>query len=99
MFFLLRYLHIQYIPGQGYIECVDTLTKKTLFKVDVKIEGIKKYEIVRGGIAYFDNQLVFVDGYGQIKLLNAEDGKELWSTKIEYPILSPPLIYLSLIHI
>ena len=34
---------------------------------------------------------MFVDGYGQIKLLNAEDGKEIWSTKIEYPILSPPL--------
>ncbi len=82
-----------HVLSQGYIECVDTLTKKTLFKVDVRIEGIKKYEIVRGGIAYFDNQLVFVDGYGQIKLLNTEDGKELWSTKIEYPILSPPLIY------
>ncbi len=87
-----------HVLSQGYIECVDTLTKKTLFKVDVRIQGIKKYEIVRGGIAYFDNQLVFVDGYGQIKLLNAEDGKEIWSTKIEYPILSPPLIYRGYIY-
>jgi len=82
-----------HVLSEGFIECVDTLTEKTLFKVDVRVEGIKKYEIVRGGIAYFDNQLVFVDGYGQIKLLNAEDGTELWSKKIEYPILSPPLIY------
>ncbi len=62
-----------HVLSQGYIECVDTLTKKTLFKVDVRIEG-------------------------QIKLLNAEDGKELWSTKIEYPILSPPLIYRGYIY-
>ena len=81
------------VQNNGFIHCVDTKTKETLFKVDIKIEGTKKYEVVRGGIAYFDNLLAFVDGYGQIKLFDTKDGSELWSTHIDYPILSPPLIY------
>ena len=81
------------VLNSGFIECYNTVSKKIIFKIDIKIEGLKKYEIVRGGIAYFDDQLVFVDGYGQIKLFNAKDGSEIWSTHIDYPILSPPLIY------
>ncbi len=85
--------NICHVTNDGFIHCVNTLTKETLFKIDVKIDVTKKYEVVRGGIAYYDNQIVFVDGYGQIKLLNAETGDQIWSTKIEFPILSPPLIY------
>lgn len=86
------------VLNDGYIQCIDTITKKTLYKIDIKIEGMSKYEIVRGGIAYFDNQIVFVDGYGQLKLFNATDGSEKWSNNINYPILSPPLIYRGYIY-
>ena len=86
------------ILNDGFIHCVNTATKETLFKIDIKTEKIKRYEVVRGGIAYFDNQLVFVDGYGQIKLFNANDGSEIWSSNIDYPILSPPLIYRGYIY-
>ncbi len=85
--------NICHVLNDGFIQCVNTDTKKTIFKIDIKIEGTKKYDVVRGGIAYFDNQLVFVDGYGQIKLFDVTNGTEIWSTSIEYPILSPPLIY------
>tara|TARA_A100001388_G_scaffold273403_1_gene255247 strand:- start:5837 stop:7135 length:1299 start_codon:yes stop_codon:yes gene_type:complete len=84
---------ICHVLNSGFIECYNTVSRKIIFKIDIKVEGLKKYEIVRGGIAYFDDQLVFVDGYGQIKLFNAKDGSEIWSTQIDYPILSPPLIY------
>ena len=47
---------------------------------------------------FCDLQLVFVDGYGQIKLLSATDGTEIWSRNIDYPILSPPLIYRGYIY-
>lgn len=85
--------NVCHVLNDGFIQCVNTETKKTIFKIDIKIEGTKKYDVVRGGIAYFDNQLVFVDGYGQIKLFDVTNGTEIWSTSIEYPILSPPLIY------
>ena len=85
--------NICHVLNDGFIQCVNTDTKKTIFKIDIKIEGTKKYDVVRGGIAYFDNKLVFVDGYGQIKLFDVTNGTEIWSTSIEYPILSPPLIY------
>lgn len=85
--------NICHVLNDGFIQCVNTETKKTIFKIDIKIEGTKKYDVVRGGIAYFDNQLVFVDGYGQIKLFDVTSGTEIWSTSIEFPILSPPLIY------
>ncbi len=81
------------ILNDGFLICVNASTEEILFKVDIKIDGIKKYEVVRGGIAYFDNKIVFVDGYGQVKLFDAEEGSEIWGVNIEYPILSPPLIY------
>ena len=81
------------VLNDGFIHCFNTTLKETLFKIDIKIKGSKKYEVVRGGIAYFDNQLAFVDGYGQVKLFNATNGNEIWSVNIGYPILSPPLIY------
>ena len=62
-------------------------------KINILPLDQKKYEVIRGGLAYFDNQIVFVDAYGQIRLFSAIDGEELWSTQIDYPILSPPLIY------
>ncbi len=81
------------ILSDGFLICVNASTEEVLFKVDIKIDGIKKYEVVRGGIAYFDNKIVFVDGYGQVKLFDAEEGSEIWGVNIKYPILSPPLIY------
>lgn len=86
------------VLNDGFLECINTSTKERIFKVDIKLKSDKKYEVVRGGIAYFDNQIVFVDGYGQVKLLSALDGSERWSKKIDYPILSPPLIYRGFIY-
>ena len=86
------------VLNDGFIECIDTISKEILFQINIKDEEIKKYEVVRGGIAYFDNQIVFVDGYGKIKLFNADDGNEIWSTSIDFPILSPPLIYRGFIY-
>mgnify|MGYP001173071993 CR=1 FL=1 len=90
--------NICHLLNDGFIQCTNTISKEINFKVDIKIEGLKKYEVVRGGIAYFDNQIVFVDGYGQIKLFNSDNGNEIWSTSINYPILSPPLIYRGYIY-
>ena len=87
-----------HVLNNGYLICVDTISNDTKFKVDIKKEGIKKYELVRGGLAYFDNKIVFVDAYGQIKLINADDGDEVWETNIDFPILSPPLIYRGYIY-
>ncbi len=87
-----------YVLNDGFLQCVNIHTKDEIFKVDIKIEGIKKYEVIRGGIAYFDDQIVFVDAYGQIKLINALNGSEIWSNKIDYPILSPPLIYRGFVY-
>ncbi len=86
------------ILNNGFVQCTNTKSKEIVFKIDIKNEEIKKYEVVRGGIAYFDNQIVFVDGYGQVKLLNSDNGDEIWSTSVDYPILSPPLIYRGYIY-
>ena len=84
--------------NDGFINCTDTISEDILFKIDIKPEGIKKYEVIRGGLAYFDGKLIFVDAYGQIKLFNATNGSEIWSSNIDYPILSPPLIYRGYIY-
>ncbi len=90
--------NICHVLNTGLLKCINVDTKNIFLEANLKPEGIKKYEVIRGGIAYFDNQLVFVDAYGQIKLFNTIDGEEIWSNRIEYPILSPPLIYRGYIY-
>ncbi len=90
--------NICHLINDGFIECVNSITEEVNFKIDIKPDGIKKYEVIRGGLAYFNNKLIFVDAYGQIKLIDTTEGKIIWSVNIEYPILSPPLIYRGYIY-
>ncbi len=82
-----------YLTNGGFIECLDTEINKKKFKIDIKNENIPKYEVIRGGLSYFDEQLIFVDGYGQIISINTISGDITWRRSIDFPILSSPLIY------
>ena len=82
-----------HITNKGNLICKDIENKKTILTTNIKPEGIKKYEIIRGGIAYFDGSIIFADAYGQIKSINTNDGSIRWEKKIDYPVLSSPLIY------
>ena len=84
---------ICYILPTGFLECKNPKSNEEIFSIDIKIDDNKKYEVIRGGLAYFDNKIVLVDAYGQILLIDANDGNKIWDKKIEFPILSPPLIY------
>ncbi len=84
---------ICYILPKGFLECKRLKTNEKIFSIDIKIDGNNKYEVIRGGLAYFDNKIVLVDAYGQILLIDTNDGNKIWGKKIEFPILSPPLIY------
>ncbi len=86
------------ISNNGFLECYDTINDKLSFKTDIKPSGINDYQIVRGGLAYFDGQLVSVDAYGQIFLIDALNGNKIWEVSIGFPILSPPLIYRNYIY-
>ena len=90
--------NICHILNNGYIQCINVSSGDINFKINIKPNDIKKYELVRGGIAYFNDQLIFVDAYGQIKLFSAVDGQAIWSNQIDYPIFSPPLIYRGYIY-
>ncbi len=84
---------ICYILPKGFLECKSLKSNEKIFSIDIKVNGNKKYEIIRGGLAYFDNKVLLVDAYGQILLIDANDGSKIWEKKIEFSILSPPLIY------
>ena len=88
-----------YLSSSGLLECFDTNNEKKKFSINIKPVDVKSYEIIRGGIAYFDNKIIFSDAYGQIKLLNSDDGNILWSNNIDFPILSSPLIYRGYIYV
>jgi len=87
-----------YLDNKGFIECLNVKTKKIKFKIDIKNEGIKKYEIIRGGLSYFDGYLIFVDGYGKLVSINVDTGEIRWQKSIQFPILSSPLIYRDFIY-
>ena len=84
---------ICYILPKGFLECKNLKNNENIFSIDIKVGSNKKYEVIRGGLAYFDNKIVLVDAYGQILLIDSNDGNKIWEKKIEFPILSPPLIY------
>ncbi len=87
-----------YLMNDGFIECLNTETDKKKFKLDIKKEGVKKYEFIRGGISYFDKKIIFVDGYGQVISINSDTGEVIWKKSLPFPILSAPLIYRGLIY-
>ena len=82
-----------HVKKKGFLVCKKVEGKEEIINIDIKNDDIEKYEVVRGGIAYFDNTIIFVDAYGQIKSINISNSKINWETQIDFPILSAPLIY------
>ncbi len=87
------------IDSDGSFYCINTDSGELNFKKDILQSNSKKIEIIRSGLAYFDNQVVYADAYGQIKLFNATSGEIIWSTQLDFPILSAPLIYRGNIYV
>ena len=87
------------IDSDGSLYCLDTNSGKLNFKINAEELNPKKIEIIRGGIAYFDGKIVYADAYGHIILFNSSSGDIIWSTKIDFSILSSPLIYRGFIYV
>ena len=87
------------IDSDGSLYCLDIKSDKINFRIKNDQSNLKKIEIIRGGIAYFDDRIVYADAYGQIKLLNSISGEVIWSTQLDFPILSSPLIYRGNIYV
>ena len=86
------------VSTKGILRCIHLETEKIVFEIDLRIESEKNYEIIRGGIAYFDNRIVIADGYGQIKAISSLDGSIIWENNIGLSILSAPIIYREFIY-
>jgi|TARA_B110000459_G_scaffold169438_1_gene189076 outer membrane protein assembly factor BamB len=86
------------VSTKGFLRCLDINTEEILFEVDLKTEFEENYDIIRGGLAYFDDQIVLADGYGQVKVLSGIDGSIIWENNINLPILSAPIIYRGYIY-
>ena len=86
------------VSTKGILRCINLETEEIRFEIDLSIDSEENYEIIRGGIAYFDEQIVLVDGYGQVKVINSLDGSIIWEKNINLPILSAPIIYRGYIY-
>ena len=81
------------VNTKGFLRCFSLETNQIKFEIDLRIDSEENYEILRGGIAYFDDQIILADGYGQVKVISSSDGNIIWEKNIEFPILSAPIIY------
>ncbi len=86
------------VLNNGFLECRNVESGQLIFKIDLKPEDIQKYEVIRGGIAYLDSQIISVDAYGQVLSIDTTNGSISWSVNIGFPILSPPLIYRDFVY-
>ena len=86
------------VSAKGVLRCVNVDTKLIQFEVDLKIDGEGDYEVIRGGLAYFDNQIILADGYGQVKVLDSLNGKIIWEKNINLPVLTAPIVYRGYIY-
>ena len=64
-----------HVKKKGFLVCKKVESKEEIINIDIKNDDIEKYEVVRGGIAYFDNTIIFVDAYGQIKSINISNSR------------------------
>ena len=87
-----------HLTSNGFIQCLNAENGQISFKTDIKKEGVKKYEFIRGGLSYFNKKLIFVDGYGQIIAINSDSGEIIWKNSLPFPILSAPLIYRGFVY-
>ena len=87
------------IDSDGALYCLDINNNKLNFKINIEKLNLNKIEIIRGGVAYFDDKIAYADAYGQIKLFDAYSGETIWSNQIDFPILSSPLIYRGYIYV
>ena len=90
--------NVCHLLSNGYLECLNLEKNELFLSINLSKEEKKKYELIRGGLAYFDNKIVFVDAYGQVKLIDLLDQSVNWTKNIDIPILSPPLIYRDYIY-
>jgi len=81
------------VSNKGILRCISINNNEILFEIDLKPETEESYDVLRGGLAYFDERVILVDGYGQIKIINATDGNIIWQKNISLPILTAPTIY------
>ena len=81
------------VSNKGMLRCIRINDNTILFEIDLKLESEENYDVLRGGLAYFDERIILVDGYGQIKVINAIDGNIIWQKNISLPILSAPTFY------
>lgn len=86
------------VSTRGYLRCINIESKEIKFEIDLRNKDEKEYEIIRGGLAYFDDQIILADGYGQIKVFSTIDGGLIWEKNISIPILSAPVIYRNYIY-
>ena len=86
------------VSTKGILRCINLETEEVKFEIDLSIDSEENYEIIRGGIAYFDEQIVLVDGYGQVKVISSLDGSIIWEKNINLSILSAPIIYRGYIY-
>lgn len=81
------------VSNKGILRCLQIIDREILFELDLSIETEESYDLLRGGLAYFDDRLVLADGYGQVKVISTQDGSIIWQKNILLPILSAPIIY------
>ena len=62
------------VNTKGTLRCINIETDEIKFEVDLSIDSEKNYDVIRGGIAYFDDQIILADGYGQVKVISSSDG-------------------------
>ena len=86
------------VNTKGTLRCINIETNEIKFEVNLSIDSEKNYDVIRGGIAYFDDQIILADGYGQVKVISSSDGSIIWEKNIELPILSAPIVYRGYIY-
>ena len=81
------------VSTKGFLRCINLETREKIFEIDLLMDNEENYNVLRGGLAYFDNQIILADGYGQVKVIDSNNGSINWEKNIALPILSAPIIY------
>ncbi len=82
------------VDAEGLISAFDLETGDELWERDIEPENeeAENASISGGGLAFDSNRLFITTGFGEIIVLNAQDGEILWRQNLKAPIRIAPTV-------
>ncbi|WOE75960.1 PQQ-binding-like beta-propeller repeat protein [Alterisphingorhabdus coralli] len=84
---------------EGQIHAFDLATGSRLWQSDLSIEGDGRQSVFGGGVTVDGNRVYATTGFGEVAVLNADNGEVLWRVKPAGPLRGSPTVAFNSVYV